>query len=165
MPVWRNYRRIGMSRGLFVNALLRETGRHVTSGAGGEVSEVSLGGVPETGAAGSAAAERQGISKVFDEGTSEVGHRYQWADRFRSDDAPPVPMQLGNPETGDFRGYEVDLLGEIARRAGFRVSYPRDLWSAIVSELMTGEVDLICQLLCAQVVTLASRVFIKSKIA
>jgi len=32
------------------------------------------------------------------------------------DDASPVPVQLGNPETGDFRGYEVDLLGEIARR-------------------------------------------------
>ena len=63
------------------------------------------------------------------------------------------------------RDYEVDLLGEIARRAGFRLSYRRALWSAIVSELMTGEVDLICQLLCAQVVTLASRVFMKSKIA
>ncbi len=26
------------------------------------------------------------------------------------DDAPPAPMQLGNPDAGDFRGYEVDLL-------------------------------------------------------
>jgi ABC-type amino acid transport substrate-binding protein len=69
------------------------------------------------------------------------------------------------PKTGDFRGYEGDLPGEIARRAGFRLSYRRALWSAIVSELMTGEVDLICQLPCAQVVTLASRVFMKSKIA
>jgi ABC-type amino acid transport substrate-binding protein len=25
------------------------------------------------------------------------------------DDAPPVPMQMGRPESGDFRGYEVDL--------------------------------------------------------
>jgi ABC-type amino acid transport substrate-binding protein len=81
------------------------------------------------------------------------------------DDAPTVPMPLGNPETGDFRGYEVNLLGEIGRRAGFRLSYRRALWSAIVSERMTGEADLICQLLCAQVVTLASRVFMKSKIA
>ena len=64
-----------------------------------------------------------------------------------------------------FAVYELDLLGEIARRAGFRLSYRRALWSAIVSELMTGEVDLICQLLGAQVVTLASRVFMKSKIA
>jgi ABC-type amino acid transport substrate-binding protein len=35
------------------------------------------------------------------------------------DDAPPAPMQLGNPGTGDFRGYWVDLLEEIGRRVGF----------------------------------------------
>jgi len=96
---------------------------------------------------------------------SEVSAVVERDVRVGIDDAPPVPMQLGNPETGDFRGYELDLLGEIARRAGFRLSYRRALWSAIVSELMTGEVDLICQLLGAQVVTLASRVFMKSKIA
>ncbi len=91
---------------------------------------------------------------------SEVSAVVERDVRVGTDDAPPVPMPLGNPETADFRGYEVDLLGEIARRAGFRLRYRR-----IVSELMTGEVDLICQLLCAQVVTLASRVFMKSKIA
>ena len=32
------------------------------------------------------------------------------------DDAPPAPMQLGNPDTGDFHSYEVDLLEEIGRR-------------------------------------------------
>jgi ABC-type amino acid transport substrate-binding protein len=96
---------------------------------------------------------------------SEVSAVVERDVRVGIDEAPPVPMQLGNPETGDFRGYELDLLGEIARRAEFRLSYRRALWSAIVSELMTGEVDLICQLLWAQVVTLASRVFMKSKIA
>jgi ABC-type amino acid transport substrate-binding protein len=96
---------------------------------------------------------------------SEVSAVVERDVRVGIDDAPPVPVQLGNPETGDFRGYEVDLRGEIARRAGFHVSYRRALWSAIVSELMTGEVDLICQLLCAQVESLASRVFMKSKIA
>jgi hypothetical protein len=25
------------------------------------------------------------------------------------DDAPPVPMKMGRPESGDFRGYEVDM--------------------------------------------------------
>jgi ABC-type amino acid transport substrate-binding protein len=69
---------------------------------------------------------------------SEVSAVVERDVRVGTDDAPPVPMQLGNPETADFRGYEVDLL---------------------------GEVDLICRLLCAQVVTLASRVFMKSKIA
>jgi ABC-type amino acid transport substrate-binding protein len=60
------------------------------------------------------------------------------------DDAPPPPMQLGNPDTGDFRGYEVDVLKEVSRRAGFRLSFRRALWSVIVRELVTGEVDLVC---------------------
>ena len=60
------------------------------------------------------------------------------------DDAPPVPMQLGNPDRGDFRGYEVDLLTEVCRRVGFRLSFRRALWSVIVRELVTGEVDLVC---------------------
>jgi ABC-type amino acid transport substrate-binding protein len=60
------------------------------------------------------------------------------------DDAAPAPMQLGNPDTGDFRGYEVDLLEEISRRAGFRLSFRRALWSLIVRELTAGEIDLVC---------------------
>ena len=60
------------------------------------------------------------------------------------DDAPPAPMQLGNPDAGDFRGYEVDLLEEIGRRVGFRLSFRRALWSVIIHELKAGEVDLVC---------------------
>jgi hypothetical protein len=29
--------------------------------------------------------------------------------RLGIDDAPPVPMTMGRPESGDSRGYEVDL--------------------------------------------------------
>lgn len=60
------------------------------------------------------------------------------------DDAPPAPMQLGHPDKGDFRGYEVDLLKEVGRRAGFRLRFRRALWSVIVRELITGEVDMVC---------------------
>lgn len=60
------------------------------------------------------------------------------------DDAPPAPMQLGSPDKGDFRGYEVDLLEEISRRVAFRMSFRRALWSVIVRELMAGDVDLVC---------------------
>jgi len=35
------------------------------------------------------------------------------------DDAPPAPMQLGNPDVGDFRGYEVDLLEESVGGSAF----------------------------------------------
>lgn len=60
------------------------------------------------------------------------------------DDAPPAPMQLGNPDAGDFRGYEVDLLQEISRRAGFRLHYQRALWSVIIRDLRIGNLDLVC---------------------
>lgn len=60
------------------------------------------------------------------------------------DDAPPVPMQIGTPEEGNFRGYEVDLLGEVARRLGVRLRYRRAYWSVIVDELEAGDIDIIC---------------------
>ncbi len=53
-------------------------------------------------------------------------------------------MQLGNPDTGDFRGYEVDVLEEVGRRLGFRLSFRRALWSVIVRELLTDNIDLVC---------------------
>jgi len=53
-------------------------------------------------------------------------------------------MQLGNPDNGDFHGYEVDLLEEIARRAGFELSFRRALWSEIVRELVARGIDLVC---------------------
>jgi ABC-type amino acid transport substrate-binding protein len=64
--------------------------------------------------------------------------------RIDIDDGPHAPMQLGNPDTGDFRGYEVNLLKEIGRRVGFALSFRRALWSVIVRELVAGNVDLVC---------------------
>ena len=54
------------------------------------------------------------------------------------DDAPPAPMQIGTPEDGDFRGYEVDLLEALARRLDVQFRYRRALWSVIVEELATA---------------------------
>ena len=47
--------------------------------------------------------------------------------RVGSDDAPPVPMQIGTPESGDFHGYEVDLLQKLAERLDFTIQYRRAL--------------------------------------
>lgn len=60
------------------------------------------------------------------------------------DDAPPVPMQQGSPEAGDFRGYEVDLLEVLARRLGAALRYRRAYWSVIVGDLAAGRVDAVC---------------------
>jgi polar amino acid transport system substrate-binding protein len=60
------------------------------------------------------------------------------------DDAPPVPMQIGSPETGDFRGYEVDLLEALAHRLGRTLRYRRAYWSALVGDLAAGRLDAVC---------------------
>jgi ABC-type amino acid transport substrate-binding protein len=60
------------------------------------------------------------------------------------DDAPPAPMQMGRPETGDFRGYEVDLLRDVARRLNVQLRFRRALWSALIRELASGALDIIC---------------------
>jgi ABC-type amino acid transport substrate-binding protein len=53
-------------------------------------------------------------------------------------------MQIGNPEAGDFRGYEVDLLREVSRRTGASLQYRRSPWSVITGELISGALDIIC---------------------
>lgn len=70
------------------------------------------------------------------------------------DDAPPAPMQIGAPEKGNFRGYEVDLLEEVANRLGVQLRYRRAYWSVIIDELVAGDIDVICS---AATVTAARR--------
>lgn len=60
------------------------------------------------------------------------------------DDASPVPLQIGSPEAGDFRGYEVDLLEALAGRLGVSLAYQRAYWSAIVGDLEAGGLDIVC---------------------
>jgi ABC-type amino acid transport substrate-binding protein len=60
------------------------------------------------------------------------------------DSAPPVPLQTGSPEAGNFSGYEVDMLQEIAKRLNFTIRYRKALWSVIIDELSGGALDLIC---------------------
>jgi polar amino acid transport system substrate-binding protein len=60
------------------------------------------------------------------------------------DDAPPAPIQMGSPETGDFRGYEVDLLRDVARRLDVQLRYRRMVWSALIRALASGALDIVC---------------------
>ncbi len=60
------------------------------------------------------------------------------------DAAPPGPMQQGSPETGDFRGYEVDLLEELARHLDVALRYRSAYWSVIVGDLAAGRVAAVC---------------------
>ena len=60
------------------------------------------------------------------------------------DDAPPVPMQQGSPASGDFRGFEVDLLDALALHLCVSLQYRRAHWSVIVDDLAAGRVDAVC---------------------
>lgn len=60
------------------------------------------------------------------------------------DHAPPAPLCLGLPGTPDFRGFEVDILNDIANRLGITLRFTSALWSAIIAELQDGRIDLIC---------------------
>lgn len=59
------------------------------------------------------------------------------------DDAAPIPMQTGGSVVGTFRGYEVDLLEQLARRLNCRIEYHRAWWSLITEELTSGKLDLV----------------------
>jgi ABC-type amino acid transport substrate-binding protein len=60
------------------------------------------------------------------------------------DDAPPIPVQMGSPESEDFRGYEVSLLDALAESLGFTLQYRKAPWSVIVNELSAGTLDAVC---------------------
>jgi ABC-type amino acid transport substrate-binding protein len=60
------------------------------------------------------------------------------------DDAPPIPIQAGDPALGNFRGYEVDLLTNLAERLDYTLEYHRALWSRITGDLISGRLDLVC---------------------
>ncbi len=60
------------------------------------------------------------------------------------DDSPPPPLEMGEPGTSGFHGYEVDLLEAVAERLGLSLAYRRAVWSTILAELAEGEIDVIC---------------------
>lgn len=60
------------------------------------------------------------------------------------DDSPPPPMEIGDPGSPDFRGYEVDILEAVAERLGLRLGYRRAVWSQILDELQRGVIDVVC---------------------
>jgi len=60
------------------------------------------------------------------------------------DDSPPPPMELGEPGSAEFSGFEVDILEAIAGRLGLALRYRRAVWSQILDELERGLIDVVC---------------------
>ena len=60
------------------------------------------------------------------------------------DDSPPPPMELGEPGSAEFSGFEVDILEAVAERLGLTLRYRRAVWSQILDELDRGLIDVVC---------------------
>ena len=60
------------------------------------------------------------------------------------DDSPPPPMELGEPGSAEFSGFEVDILETVAERLGLTLRYRRAVWSQILDELDRGLIDVVC---------------------
>jgi L-cystine transport system substrate-binding protein len=63
---------------------------------------------------------------------------------FGIDASVPSPMEIGDPLSADFDGYEVDLMRGVAARLGVQPRYRAAVWSKILEELEAGEIDAIC---------------------
>jgi ABC-type amino acid transport substrate-binding protein len=60
------------------------------------------------------------------------------------DDSPPPPMEIGDPASPDFDGYEVDILKGVSRHLGLELRYRRAAWSEILDQLANGVLDVVC---------------------
>jgi polar amino acid transport system substrate-binding protein len=60
------------------------------------------------------------------------------------DDSPPPPMDLGEPGSAGFSGFEVDILEAVAGRLGLALRFWRAVWSQILDELERGLIDVVC---------------------
>ncbi len=80
LSVWRIHRRIGMSGGLFVNALLRETGHQLTKDEAARLQRSHAEAYARLVGQVPSAAGRAGIAGVFVRREGSLGHRDQRPD-------------------------------------------------------------------------------------
>lgn len=60
------------------------------------------------------------------------------------DASPPPPLHMGEPDSPDFSGFEVDLIAAIAGDLGLAVRHRSVLWRDMLRELEAGQLDLVC---------------------
>lgn len=53
------------------------------------------------------------------------------------------PFEMINEETGEFEGFDIELMEAIAEEAGFSVEWQNVAWDALGPALQTGQIDLI----------------------
>jgi ABC-type amino acid transport substrate-binding protein len=60
------------------------------------------------------------------------------------DESPPPPLCVGLPGSPDFRGFEVELVEDLARRLGVCLRWRSAYWRVALDALASGELDAIC---------------------
>lgn len=55
----------------------------------------------------------------------------------------PYPPFVRLAESGNFEGFDIDLLNEIAKREGFTINYQPEPWAGIFDALEAGEIDMV----------------------
>lgn len=84
------------------------------------------------GSTGTAAAEKDTLTKIMEKGKIVVGI-----------EAQHPPVSYTNPETGEISGLIVDLVNLYAEKLGVTVEFKQVEWSALIPGLNSGDTDII----------------------
>lgn len=55
----------------------------------------------------------------------------------------PYPPYAQNSDTGNYEGFDIDILNEIGKREGFTIDWQPRVWEGIYELLDTGELDIV----------------------
>jgi len=58
-------------------------------------------------------------------------------------DAPYPPFEIGTPESGDFSGFDIDLMSAIADKLGLEPTYQNSSFDTIFRDVAAGQFDIV----------------------
>lgn len=71
------------------------------------------------------------LKKVLDSGTLRVGTTGDWN-----------PMSLKDPASGGYKGYDIDMMGELAKDLGVKVEFVATDWKTLVNGVIADKYDI-----------------------
>lgn len=71
------------------------------------------------------------LKKILDSGTLRVGTTGDWN-----------PMSLKDPASGGYKGYDIDMLGELAKDMGVKVEFVATDWKTLVNGVIADKYDI-----------------------
>ena len=71
------------------------------------------------------------LKKVLDSGTLRVGTTGDWN-----------PMSLKDPASGGYKGYDIDMMGELAKDLGVKVEFVATDWKTLINGVVADKYDI-----------------------